>query len=887
MRGGPQLRTALSTTGGQTFNQRNRTRIAAGARLLLWPLVVLTLVACALNYDIWQKELTIAGPFVSATNPPRHSLLVAVPPEYTSVWWSKSLLPDDIDHPYRSGVELWINGRKMLPPHTAPETISEGTTAGFSHWGSYVIFSLPADVENTPEAKVKLRYKVPPPPWVTFGLAICSALLAWLSYHRTITSLVRRHGESIAALRYHGKPIKALVESFVKPLAIVTLRVPYWALLALCGVMLVGSGAFLVSALYALATGWALPTTALLRWSPIAHWAAINEPYLGYLLLMLAGFGAVTTWFAAASSDLGDVVRSDELRLRQILLWCGYPIAACALVLSISAMWSGIVRPSGDPHWANIGGLIPFTDGVNYYAGAYDQAKDGTWETVASHRPLAAALRSVLMFFGNYSLQAMLILQICLLAAAACFAAYAMAIWRGVWAGIAFFGFTYIYAHMFVPTTLTEPLGLFWAWLSIPFFIEAFRSGSAKPALVAFAMTSVALFTRMGSMFTIPALMLWLIWQFGEGRAAKFRIFVASTGVLLGIFGFSSLLQRAYGAGLSSADGNFAWVICGLTMGTTWAGCLGKLTSQGISVAETPALFTHLYALAWENFRTDPHVLFSRLADGASTFLANFWQLMWRGYFINIDEPHWVWRDALTALSVIGLLYLAVRRATRVELTFWMLLWASIILSAAFVYLEDGGRVMAASHPLIALFLGQGFTSPAVAATGEPGRNRLDRYGSAILWIAAILFLCVPWVAHRLSPLEAMVGDHLRPKQGEAFVFGGRRMSGFLVVGDDEPLRSDIPTLHLADFEAVIQQGAVENYQALLHPVMPPLPFGFIIAPRLERDIGSYYRFLVPAEVMERRNVPAWHFHFTAWQRRPTDLGGDQWFFVTKAEPWD
>jgi hypothetical protein len=42
----------------------------------------------------------------------------------------------------------------------------------------------------------------------------------------------------------------------------------------------------------------------------------------------------------------------------------------------------------------------------------------------------------------------------------------------------------------------------------------------------------------------------------------------------------------------------------------------------------------------------------------------------------------------------------------------------------------------------------------------------------------------------------------------------------------------------------------------------------------------------VPADVIERRDVPAWHFDLTTWQRSPTDLGVE-WFFVTKAEPWD
>jgi hypothetical protein len=46
--------------------------------------------------------------------------------------------------------------------------------------------------------------------------------------------------------------------------------------------------------------------------------------------------------------------------------------------------------------------------------------------------------------------------------------------------------------------------------------------------------------------------------------------------------------------------------------------------------------------------------------------------------------------------------------------------------------------------------------------------------------------------------------------------------------------------------------------QELIHPVTPPLPFGFVFAPRLEKGASSYTEFIVPAEVLERHAVPRW-----------------------------
>jgi hypothetical protein len=200
------------------------------------------------------------------------------------------------------------------------------------------------------------------------------------------------------------------------------------------------------------------------------------------------------------------------------------------------------------------------------------------------------------------------------------------------------------------------------------------------------------------------------------------------------------------------------------------------------------------------------------------------------------------------------------------------------------VYFDDGARVLAVSHPLIVLFFAIGLGSPAFTPLEMRSGSRLARYGSWGLLIAAVLFTCVPWIAHHISPAAALMAEGSPQKDG-VLVFGGRRMSGVLVVDDGQPLRGDVPTLHLADFEAVIKQSEVESYQGLLHPVTPSLPFGFVYAPRIEKGAFSSNQFIVPAEVVERRDVPAWHFQLEPWRHKP-DAPGNYWFNVTKAEPW-
>jgi hypothetical protein len=827
---------------------------------------MLTLVSLALQLGGWPKEFKIAGPFPAETSPARASLIVEVPQEPPAPWWRQPLVGDDGTKPFQSFIELRIDDREMGPPHSLHETIRTGRTTGFSHWGAQIIFSLPPGVKNGPETIATLRYSVRPRAWVTYALAILSALLGCLIYPEALGSFAKRLG---------GRS-----NAFV-------LKAPYRILYGLCWAGLAASVVYVASSLYALATGWALPTTALIRWSPIARWAANNEPYFGYPLSMLAGLGAVTTWLIGSNPHHRPWIESNEQSLRRLLAWCGFPIAACAFVFCISTMWAGIVRP-GDPSYSNIGGLVPFSDANGYLAAAFDQVKDGIWSSFTLRRPLAAAFRSVLLVFGNFSLQHMLILQASLVAGAVCFATGAIIKWRGVWAGIAFFALTYIYDRYFVPTPLTEPQGLFWALLSIPFFIKAFRDRSVNAALVAFAMTTVALMTRMGSMFTIPALLMWLVWQFGQGAKAKLRIGAAAICILLGIFGLNSLLQRAYGTGTSPTTGNFSYTFCGLSLGTGWEGCLKKLAAEGTPVVGSEdAMARQLYSAAWKNLRADPAPFFLRLADGAEEFIAKFPGVLWKGYG-SVDEPDWLPRSVLTAVSLIGLFYGATRTAANtVELTFWTLLWASIVASSAFIYFDDGARALAASHPMMALFFALGMSSRTSRPVEVLSRFRLSRNGFVGLIVVAVLFVCVPWIAHRFSSIGNMVSANATPlaTRNEAFVFGGRLMSGFLVVDDDQPLRDDVPSLHLADFAAMVAQSGLEYHQDLIHPTLPPLPFGFVFAPRVEKGSISASLYIVPAEVVERREVSAWHFDLKQWGDTRTGYG-NYWFYVTKAEPW-
>ena len=633
---------------------------------------------------------------------------------------------------------------------------------------------------------------------------------------------------------------------------------------------------------YALLSGWALPTTAPIRQWPIADWAARHEPRLGHALLTLAAFGALTTWLATLVADGRQFVEREQAILLRLGRGWPVPIVACLLVFSMSAMWAGLAR-QGDINWGSIGGLVAFSDPGGYMAGAYDQARDGVWNFISLRRPLAAGFRSFLLSLGGFSYASMLLLQAALVAAAICFAAVAVARWRGVWAGLAFFALTYIYSREFVPTALTEPLGLVWALFSIPFFIEALR-GSRPHALVAFAAMTTALMIRMGSMFTIPALIIWIVWQFAGSLKERARVLALCITIVLGVFLSNSALNRLYGTNQDLMGSNFSYTLCGLTIGTLWSGCLDKLKEQGQVLPETEAGRTALMnSMALESFRQHPEIFFGRLFSGFREFLNQLPATFFRGYEYVVAPPDWLLDLSLIA-CIAGFSYLAMRLISWPEIVFWILVFASISASAAFVFYDDGRRVLAVTYPLLWLLFSSAFTAPhTVPANAGPREGPIvpARTGWMILTAAAFLFLVAPWWAHRTFP--ALAGSTPAIGPGEHVILGGRRISGFLVVADGTPLRNDVPEIHLSSFRELIKFSLIERYQNLVNPVSPPTPFGFIAAPRLGAGAPSDYLYIVPAEVMERSDVRAWRLQLEDWYRKPGIK--PYWFLVSRAEP--
>jgi hypothetical protein len=402
---------------------------------------------------------------------------------------------------------------------------------------------------------------------------------------------------------------------------------------------------------------------------------------------------------------------------------------------------------------------------------------------------------------------------------------------------------------------MTEPLGLAWALVAIALFAEAFRLRSQPHALVALGALTFALWTRMGSLLTLPLLALWLAFAFARPWRGRARLFLSGCGVFAAVIGLDILLAWLYSPPGVLTGGNFAFTLCGLSHGASWDICYNKYTIELSSLTgEQQAWF--LLAKAWESFRHDPGALFEAV-------LTNFWQfvtesaptVMTGGVTPNRLKASW-----LVSLALLpGIVYALKNRSSDLERSFWLTLLVSAALSAAII-MKDGRRVMLVTDAFMAWLLALGFSAPTVLTLRD---DTLPRWrwqtGAAVLVTIAAVFLLVPAFSRALVEREiashAPVGPFAEDKH---IVAGGGQISGFLVIADEAKTGTGVPALSWSKFVELIQIIRLEeDFGPFLQDLAGKTPFAFVTGVRL---VGPRYLtlYITPGSVIEQHDVWAW-----------------------------
>ena len=809
-------------------------------RRILRVLIALMAASLVLEEGNWTWTKTVQGPFQVADD-------------------GSGRLTASIGNLYLSIEPLRTNDRNSLVPQTSVQfgtksdpfsgvidgVVRERPLFGIGSLKKEILFALPQGLANDQnlvlsfDCRIRLHRTF-------FDLLKCAfaiSLLLWLA---------------VAYRSYKGVP-PVIVRRIVPWLALI-FPAASWLLVAACSI-------YAVTIVYGIFAGDALPTATIFRVVSTVDLAAI-EPFAPYLILCIAALGSALAWLGSLRFVPATPLRRTERALMRMWNWCGLPVIGCLFLFSLSAGgWSGHIR-TDDLNYMSLAGLAPNSDGRGYFTDAFHQAFWERWEWMGSRRPVAGAFRQATVFAAQYSYVDTLLIQLGLLVLMAFFATRAIASWRGIWAGFAFIGFVIILVRPFLATTLTEPLALIWAMFSLVFLIEALRLQSLPQALIGITALTLALFTRMGSLFTIPMLVLWVGFAFAGHSSARIRAFAFACSAVILTVAASLVLSYFYGSPRVLAGGNFAWTVCGLSMGTDWLDCHKTYSSQFAQFSSEREFVWFLLGQSWENFLLNPNALLRTLYTNVNSFFNSLPQFLVSGY--GSYNP-WLINNAwlLTLTLIPGLIYALVWRASSAERLLWLALAVSIPLSAAVVLSDDGWRVLYATHVLIACFFSLGFTAPGVVTIPNHMAHAWSwQRGAVVISTVIVLFIAIPGISRLLAMREVAAHPSFeRPtnRNEEEIVLGGRRLTGFLVIPDAEPRPVAVPALHLSQFVELVRMTRLEDeFGPFLEHVMGRTPFALVVGGRLDAENQSNI-YIAPPIVLEQRDAWAWRFTLREW----------------------
>ena len=366
----------------------------------------------------------------------------------------------------------------------------------------------------------------------------------------------------------------------------------------------------------------------MFRLIPNARTVTNIVPYLPLAVFSYGAFGAALAWLAWFGLIPAKPLRQFELAQKRLWRIFGLPVLFCLFLFALSAGgWSGYAHAT-DMNYMSIAGLVPHSDSSAYYKDAFHLAYFGDWEVMGTRRPMAEAFRELMIVLADYSFAGTLLIQLAMMAVMLYLASCVLGGWYGIWAGIGFAGLAFNVARPYLSTTLTEPLGFIWGLFALIYFIQSTRQRSLPHALVGLAALTVAMSMRMGALFVIPFLVLWIGYAFGQRIGLRLLLVGYACAIVLGVIAVNVALQHFYGAEGVDTGGNFAWTTCGLSVGKSWDACNALYQTTLSSLPNERAQSRFLFAQTWSNFVAHPTVLLRAASMNFTAFLRGVGPLM-------------------------------------------------------------------------------------------------------------------------------------------------------------------------------------------------------------------------------------------------------------------
>lgn len=606
---------------------------------------------------------------------------------------------------------------------------------------------------------------------------------------------------------------------------------------------------YIVSFLYGVYSGHLFPSREVFLLFPALGGVFSRPQYIGEALLAYAFAGFVLSWF---------LQRDEQPEFgRRFLAWLGRKWNTISFLILSSLLLAtlGEVYVSFDCHGYALAGILPYSDANDHYSLYTKYFYDGVMGDWVLRRPMAAFMgASIHWLAGNDPVIALMLR--CLLVCCAMWASCAvMNKSFGVWSAIACLALEYSYIAQYLHIFVTETLGFFWGCAAAALWLYALREKRLFWELAAFGVTLVGLLVRMGSMFLVPALFLYVLWRWrelspGHGWWKKPLLGLCLCVVAVALLN-ATFASRGVGDRQQTGS-NFSYSFAGLTLGTDWAAAKKYYIKQLGTLKGEKQISNFLYKQGIKNILHSPHIFFKRLAKGEVEFLKNINFFLFHKWYL--------------VFLLATMLY--IRRKTLFSesaAAFWLATWGSILLSIPFIYFDESWRVNIFVYPLIACFFSHALARRHTAGTLSAGPSA-DAAPWFVVMLSGVLLVLMVSVAlfprlHTSADIERMKKYKASlPKQtANRFLVDPRGMS-LLVVPDCEEPEKTLPSMTWSTFRDQYQKFSPSVDEALFTSAFPKPPFVVLVQAPFSGPNRGYNFFLAPPEVLSRKNILLWDF---------------------------
>jgi len=302
---------------------------------------------------------------------------------------------------------------------------------------------------------------------------------------------------------------------------------------------------------------------------------------------LLAGF-AILLYLAYRLP--GHIGRMSSLSLTLVLF-----------ALPLARLWS-----NGVSEWLIVGGLLPWSDANGYYWDARRLLQGLPMvPSMYNARPLFVGFLSIILGLAQQNLQITIAISTALIAISCYLLTREIQKNYGTAAGVLVLLCLFIFISPFIGSLMTENFGLCCGVLSFALLLRGARKMSLNTTLIGLFVLTIGLNARTGTLFVLPALLLWGGYVFRGSKWFSRQFVLAGVSVILLGFILNSLLLKAIGnPGSGSTYSTFAFIFYGVITQTDWTQMLKdypKMQQLLPFQVEQQA-----YSILWQTLREHP-----------------------------------------------------------------------------------------------------------------------------------------------------------------------------------------------------------------------------------------------------------------------------------------